>query len=719
MQRLLAKFQEAGRQTAQLGKIPRAIFFIVMIIVFGAVLLWIADRLVLLSISRGYVEQIAIVFNLNRHLAEAISLVICIFLVAFVSLLFSLSRRKRLIGILGIVGLLIANSLALWQGTKHQFFEASGAATKCYVLTREGVRFGERAGVDLATGQQCRPVTPDLVYRLEQYAEGRRPERITSDDPVFFDLQTGKPIVWFARTRGGKIELFDLMGYHPETGEELQPINRNIVREWHAQQREIAERPPQRIVDADKFVFFDPKTGNARAWYWRSPEGAYEFYDNRGFQPRTGDPLKPVTNAVLAAWSKQAAKKCYIVTHETIEFGSNVGIDPKTGRECRPFTAALLKRLKEYKAGRRPKQITTASPTFFDLRTGEPNLWYSRDTQGQIKLFDLIGFDPDSGQELLPVTTKIVASWKKQVEAAKRGPPVQIDPEKYSFFDTISGEPRVWYWHGGAGEWEFYNNPGFRSTGETLKIISQDVIDAWRHELADAKKRAAEQAAQTERDRLAAEEAEKTKQAAEAEQQRKLQQAGENCDRAAANPTDSNRPNYIVGVEYNDLKANARSAADACALAVKAYPDQPRYRYNLARALEFINPEQAINIYADLVNQHYVAAYDNYGGLLWRERKDLPAAIKQYEIGVRLGDPGAMMSLAYLIKRHLYSVPDPIAARQALLTKAAQAGQKGAQEMLDQDQQEFQARALQQQNQQIQQQMMMNLFGAVARGMAR
>src|SRR5262249_38062520 len=133
-----------------------------------------------------------------------------------------------------------------------------------------------------------------------------RPERITADEPTFFDLKTGEPAVWYARSKAGKIELFDLMGYHPETGEELQPVTREIVQQWQAQQKEIAQRPPQRI-DPEKFTFFDPKTGKVRAWYWRGADGTFEFYDNKGFQPATGDALQPVTHEIVASWKSAAS----------------------------------------------------------------------------------------------------------------------------------------------------------------------------------------------------------------------------------------------------------------------------------------------------------------------------------------------------------------------------------------------------------------------------
>ncbi len=452
-----------------------------VLIIAAILLLWIIDNIFLLTISRSYVDNIAVVFNLNRHLAEAISFGVFVSLTYFSAKMFSFSQVSRRIGAGGIVVLLMVNSIALWQGTRNQFFESSGAAIKCYVLTRDGVHFGERPGIDPTTGKPCRPVTSDALERLQEYAKGKRPERVASDDPVFFDLKTGEPVVWFAKIRTGEIELFDLMGFHPETGEELLPITRDVVEEWKSQQRTTAERPPQKIYPED-FVFFDPKTGKARAWYSRQTDGEIEFFDNKGFQPRTGEPLSIVTRDVVAEWSQQAAKKCYIVTREAVRFGTKPGLNPETGRECRPFTANLLERLREYEKGARPKRVTTSDPVFFDLRTGEPNIWFAKDERGRIQLFDLIGFHPETGQELLPVTPDIVTEWKKQVDVITRKPPQRVDPNGYAFVDQVTGEPRVWYWRSMTGEWEFYDNPGFRSTGEKLILITPDVIENWKRE---------------------------------------------------------------------------------------------------------------------------------------------------------------------------------------------------------------------------------------------
>jgi hypothetical protein len=98
------------------------------------------------------------------------------------------------------------------------------------------------------------------------------------------------------------------MGFHPETGEELRPITKEIVEKWKNQSpdRRPADRPPPRRVDhPETFAFFDPLTGEPRAWYWRGVDGAYEFYDSPGYQPRTGEKLSPVTQEIVNAYEKE------------------------------------------------------------------------------------------------------------------------------------------------------------------------------------------------------------------------------------------------------------------------------------------------------------------------------------------------------------------------------------------------------------------------------
>ena len=131
---------------------------------------------------------------------------------------------------------------------------------------REPVQYRERAGTDMETGRPCRMVTPEILERLREYEKGKRPTRIESGDPTFFDPRTGEPIVWHVRNQRGDIELFDLMGFHPNSGEELVPVTREVAALW----KERSQRQPPKRIDEAKHELFDPLTGEARVWYWRT-----------------------------------------------------------------------------------------------------------------------------------------------------------------------------------------------------------------------------------------------------------------------------------------------------------------------------------------------------------------------------------------------------------------------------------------------------------------
>src|SRR5260370_37997907 len=131
-----------------------------------------------------------------------------------------------------------------------------------------------------------------MTEKYNAYKDGKRPQIITDINAAFFDPVSGEPIIWFAKADTGRIELFDLMGFHPQTGEELKPIDKQTVDEWRKQSSKVVRRVPNRIPDPDKYGFFDPLTGNPKVWFWVAEAGEYEFYDGPGFHPTSGDALK-------------------------------------------------------------------------------------------------------------------------------------------------------------------------------------------------------------------------------------------------------------------------------------------------------------------------------------------------------------------------------------------------------------------------------------------
>src|SRR6266508_6151162 len=198
-------------------------------------LLWIFDKIFLFLVAKNYVDEIAEASDLNRNLATAIAWLVFAAIIILTRFLFAFSKSRRRAALAGLLVLLVGQSLVLWIGTSGEIITRSGKATKCYVITRDSVIYRERPGIDPSTGRECKSVTPELVEKLREYERGNRPIRMETANPVFFDSGTGRPIVWFYKNKNGEIELFNLMGFHPETGDELEPVSKEIVELWKAQ----------------------------------------------------------------------------------------------------------------------------------------------------------------------------------------------------------------------------------------------------------------------------------------------------------------------------------------------------------------------------------------------------------------------------------------------------------------------------------------------------
>lgn len=409
------------------------------------------------------------------------------------------------------------------------------------------------------------------------------------------------------------------------------------------------------------------------------------------------------------------AEKCYVMTRTSIKTLNRIGVDPETGRECRPLTPQIVEKIDEYRRGNRPKQIASNDPTFFDPTTGEPVVWYSKNDRGQIELFDLMGFHPQTGEELIPVTRNIAQEWKQQAAKVVRRIPVRVnDPEKAGFFDQTTGAAKIWYSQTQSGEYEFYDGPGFHpASGEPFKIVTRDVVADWRQqEQAKASKKKADD---EERDRQVRDAAERDRQARDAaakiEQQR--QQAGSDCDRLAGNPTDTRK--ISEGVSFEALKYQADQAYDSCTKAIAIFPSELRYQYQLGRAAQFKDKKQAFDIFFRLVQANYPAAFDNLGGMYLWDRKDTATAITLFKRGSALGDADSMVSLVDLIDKGLIPTPEPEQTKLALLQRAAELGHAGAQRGYELELQKLNQQRIDQANQQ----QMIQLFGAFVQGVAR
>lgn len=417
-------------------------------------------------------------------------------------------------------------------------------------------------------------------------------------------------------------------------------------------------------------------------------------------------------------------EKCYVLRRDGITILNHVGIDPNTGRECKLLTPQMTEKYSAYKDGKRPQVVTVTDPAFFDPVSGEPIIWYAKADGGQIQLFDLMGYHPQTGEELKPVDKQIVDEWRKQSSKVVRRAPNRIsDPDKFGFFDPLTGNSKVWFWVSETGEYEFYDGPGFHPrSGDALKSAAHDVIAAWRQAVqaaADRDKKERERQAQEDRDRLAREMA--AKQAAidaknladqqAAEELQKQQQAGIDCDRLAANPTDIHRK--AEGIVYGALAAQADQAIDACGKALLQFPSELRFQYQLARAYEFRDKKKAFNILTLLVKADYPAAFDNLGSMYLG--KDNDKALQLFIRGRNLDDADSMVSLTDMIDKGTYTPDNPLAMKLALFKRAADLGHAGAQRAFPLEL----AKAQQAQANQETQRQMMAIFGQIVAGAIR
>ena len=379
------------------GKIllPSILLKIVGAVFVAAVGLWIVDRVVIYQTTRGYIDDISYVFDLNRHLAQAFTFVIFAILVVGFRYCVSIYYKRRLLG-LAIVGVfLVGNSLLLWWGTRNEAFTQGKVATKCFVITRTAITFGEHPGTDPTTGEDCVLVTPEIAEQINAYANGRRPARIASNNPTFFDRATGWPVVWYVVGEKDEVQLFDLMGFDPESGQRLLPISPKVAAVWKQQEdqrrqdRERQSRKAPKAIDGKVGSFFDPVTGKSQVWFWRDPaDGHFEFFDAEGFHPQNGQLLAPVTPEVVSDWIKW--------TKET--------------------SAAKANAVKKA-----PQRIDPAQYAFFDPISGKPRVWYWRNQDGDYEFYDAEGFQQITGQPLTIINSDVVADWtRRQAEKLQK-----------------------------------------------------------------------------------------------------------------------------------------------------------------------------------------------------------------------------------------------------------------------------------------------------------
>ena len=202
---------------------------------------------------------------------------------------------------------------------------------------------------------------------------------------------------------GGALEFFDGPGFHPRTGKALTEITRDFADKRLRERADRLEREEKER--ADRLL--------------REEQKRADLLQRQEKERADRQPFKQ--NATQSTLSSEARmRRSYT---ETICLGWTQDRTRVSAGDNRPDRG-----LKEYAEGKRPGRINIRPPEFFDPRTSEPIVWYV-DHGGAIEIFDLLGYHPETGEELLPVTPEIVDRWKAQ----QAKPPAPVDPDTYPF----------------------------------------------------------------------------------------------------------------------------------------------------------------------------------------------------------------------------------------------------------------------------------------------
>jgi hypothetical protein len=111
----------------------------------------------------------------------------------------------------------------------------------------------------------------------------------------------------------------------------------------------------------------------------------------------------------------------YIKTMNKFKISSAPDYDPETGLKYQPITPETVKEIEMWAAtGKVENMPSIVGGQYFSKLTGEPIVWYIIDSNDKVNLFPLPGYDPSTGDKLLPVTKAIIKRYKKEQADAER-----------------------------------------------------------------------------------------------------------------------------------------------------------------------------------------------------------------------------------------------------------------------------------------------------------
>jgi hypothetical protein len=132
----------------------------------------------------------------------------------------------------------------------------------------------------------------------------------TSD--VFFDRTTGKPAKYYIKTlEGFRFSFAD--DFDPKLGIRFKPITPEIMKEYQFWQETGKLKNIPEIKEGE---YFNRMNGEAIVWYSERSNGEIKLFPLPGYDPMTGELLKPMTPEMTAKITEKQAKLEQDKAHE-------------------------------------------------------------------------------------------------------------------------------------------------------------------------------------------------------------------------------------------------------------------------------------------------------------------------------------------------------------------------------------------------------------------
>ncbi|NUO09435.1 MAG: hypothetical protein HUU08_12280 [Candidatus Brocadia sp.] len=139
--------------------------------------------------------------------------------------------------------------------------------------------------------------------------------------------------------------------------------------------------------------------------------------------------------------------------------------------------------------------------SYFAFSKGKVLKWYAETPEG-IRFFDAPGYDPKYGIELKQATPEMIVNLERKKRGMQPRRMAYNSIDEIEFFDSLTGENKVWYYIDESGNYELYDSSGIHPVSrKQLKPVTEELVLQIKAKLEEDVRRKQEEALKIEQQR--------------------------------------------------------------------------------------------------------------------------------------------------------------------------------------------------------------------------